>query len=102
MAGVAKGPRLAGWYNPAMSHASRYGLLAIVCVTLSTPATGQSASTVQRTPHGDPDIQGLFTFRTLTPLQRPVIDAGASALLAGRETLTAEEAAVYEASRRGS
>ena len=83
-----------------MNHASRYGLLALLCVALSTPAMGQSATTVQRTPHGDPDIQGLFTFRTLTPLQRPVIDAGASALLAGREALTAEEAALYETARR--
>ena len=80
-----------------MFNASRHGLLTLVCVALSTPATGQSAP---RTAYGDPDIQGLFTFRTLTPLQRPVIDAGASALLAGRETLTAEQAAVYEASRR--
>ena len=80
-----------------MSNASRYGLLTLVCIALSTPAMGQSAP---RTAHGDPDIQGLFTFRTLTPLQRPVIDAGASALLAGRESLTAEQAAEYEASRR--
>ena len=80
-----------------MSNASRHALLTLVCVALSTPAMGQSAP---RTAYGDPDIQGLFTFRTLTPLQRPVIDAGASALLAGRETLTAEQAAVYEASRR--
>ena len=80
-----------------MSNAFRHGLLTLVCVAASAPATGQSAP---RTAHGDPDIQGLFTFRTLTPLQRPVIDAGASALLAGRETLTAEQAAVYEASRR--
>ena len=80
-----------------MSNASRYGLLTLVCVALSTPAMGQSTP---RTAHGDPDIQGLFTFRTLTPLQRPVIDAGASALLAGRESLTAEQAAEYEASRR--
>ena len=80
-----------------MSNASRHALLSLVCIALSTPAMGQSAP---RTAYGDPDIQGLFTFRTLTPLQRPVIDAGASALLAGRETLTAEQAAVYEASRR--
>ena len=38
---------------------------------------------------GVPDIQGLFTFRTITPLQRPKE-------LAGKETLTAEEAAEYE------
>ena len=80
-----------------MSNASRHALLSLVCIALSTPAMGQSAP---RTAYGDPDIQGLFTFRTLTPLQRPVIDAGASALLAGRETLTAEQAAEYEASRR--
>ena len=80
-----------------MSNASRHALLTLVCIALSTPAMGQSAP---RTAYGDPDIQGLFTFRTLTPLQRPVIDAGASALLAGRETLTAEQAAEYEASRR--
>ncbi len=80
-----------------MSNASRLGLLALACLALSAPAMGQSAP---RTAYGDPDIQGLFTFRTLTPLQRPVIDAGASSLLAGRETLTAEQAAVYEASRR--
>ena len=80
-----------------MFNAFRHGLLTLVCVALSAPAMGQSAP---RTAYGDPDIQGLFTFRTLTPLQRPVIDAGASALLAGRETLTAEQAAVYEASRR--
>ena len=74
--------------------------LAIACAALAAPAMGQSASTAPRTAYGDPDIQGLFTFRTLTPLQRPVIDAGASALLAGRDALTAEQAAEYEASRR--
>ena len=46
-----------------------------------------------RTPDGQPDISGIFTFRTLTPLERP-------AALAGRETLSAEEAAAFEASER--
>ena len=46
-----------------------------------------------RTPDGQPDISGIFTFRTLTPLERP-------AALAGRETLAAEEAAAFEASER--
>ncbi len=46
-----------------------------------------------RTPDGQPDISGIFTFRTLTPLERP-------AALAGRETLGAEEAAAFEASER--
>ena len=71
------------------------------CLVLVAPSVvAQTDSGVLRTPYGDPDIQGLFTFRTLTPLQRPVIDAGASASLAGKTALTAEEAAAYEASRR--
>ena len=74
--------------------------VACICLVFATPVVAQSDAPVLRTPYGDPDIQGLFTFRTLTPLQRPVIDAGASALLAGREALTEEEAAAYEASRR--
>ena len=75
----------------------------IVCAGLGfavAPVAAQSDTALVRTPHGDPDIQGVFTFRTLTPLQRPVIDAGASAALAGRETLTEEEAAAYEVERR--
>ncbi len=48
---------------------------------------------VRLTPHGDPDIQGIFTFRTLTPLNRPEA-------LAGKEALSAEEAAAFEATER--
>ena len=75
----------------------------VVCVGVvlwAVPIAAQTDTAVLRTPHGDPDIQGLFTFRTLTPLQRPVIDAGATALLAERETLTEEDAAQFEAARR--
>ena len=43
-----------------------------------------------RTPWGDPDLQGIWDFRTITPLERP--DE-----LAGTSVLTAEEAAVREA-----
>jgi len=46
-----------------------------------------------RTPDGQPDISGIFTFRTLTPLERP-------AALEGQETLSAEDAAQFEASER--
>ena len=76
-------------------------VLAVLAVTAG-PALAQSDADPAplRTPHGDPDIEGVFTFRTLTPLQRPVIDEGASAALKGRETLTEEEAAAYEAARR--
>ena len=73
------------------------------CLTLPGASAAQAPGadpTPLRTPHGDPDIEGVFTFRTLTPLQRPVIDAGASAALKDRVALTEEEAASYEAARR--
>ena len=59
------------------------------------PAHGQAEAdgwTAPRTPHGAPEIQGIFTFRTITPLQRPKE-------LAGKATLSAEEAAAFEAYR---
>ena len=62
----------------------------------SEPAVAQdtvSDGPVALTPHGDPDIQGIFTFRTLTPLNRPEA-------LAGKEALGVEEAAAFEASER--
>ena len=52
-----------------------------------------SKEAVKLTPYGDPDIQGIFTFRTLTPLNRPEA-------LTGKEALTAEEAAAFEAAER--
>jgi hypothetical protein len=42
-----------------------------------------------RTEHGHPDFQGTYTFRTLTPLNRPPE-------LANKATLTAEEVAEWE------
>ena len=35
-------------------------------------ATQSGSDTPMLTPDGQPDISGIFTFRTLTPLQRPV------------------------------
>ena len=62
------------------------------------PAVAQSSddtapSMPMRTPDGQPDISGIYTFRTLTPLQRPNA-------LAEKETLDPEEAAQFEASER--
>ena len=53
----------------------------------ATPAAGQS--TVRNTPWGDPDLQGIYTYRTLTPLNRP-------RELEHLEVLTAEQAAEWE------
>ena len=52
-----------------------------------------SGWTPPRTPEGVPDLQGVFTFRTITPMQRP-------AALEGKVTLSAEEAAEFEESER--
>jgi hypothetical protein len=55
------------------------------------PAAAQTRKwTPPRTPDGHPDIQGTFTFSTITPLQRP-------AALEGKDRLTADEAAAFEA-----
>ncbi len=57
----------------------------------ANPETASAADwTVPRTPWGAPDLQGVWDYRTMTPLERP-------RELAGKVTLTAEEAAAYEA-----
>ena len=66
---------------------------AALVAPLAAGAQSAESETAVRTPDGQPDISGIFTFRTLTPLQRP-------AALEGRDTLSAEEAAQFEASER--
>ena len=53
------------------------------------PAAGAADWTAPRTAWGAPDLQGVWDYRTLTPLERP-------RELAGKATLTPEEAAAYE------
>jgi len=73
------------------------GVVAVVVAGVSlagmtVAAQGPTASdtwTVPRTPDGLPDLQGIWDFRTITPMQRP--DE-----LAGKEVLTDEEAAEFE------
>ena len=79
-----------------------YRFLAVACTLVAlvvlTPvgAAGQGRTSVSddwtapAMPWGDPDLQGIWDFRTITPMERP-------AELAGKAVLTAEEAADFEA-----
>jgi hypothetical protein len=53
------------------------------------PATGWAQAPALRTPDGHPDLQGTWSFATITPMERP-------ANLAGKEFFTEQEAAAYE------
>jgi hypothetical protein len=60
-------------------------LIALVC----GPLAAQRAWTPERTPDGRPDLQGIWDYRSATPLERP-------ARFAGREFMTPEEVVEYE------
>lgn len=59
----------------------------VVCTLLPTLAFGQE---IPRTEYGHPNFQGTYTYRTLTPLNRPPE-------LADKATLTVDEAKEWEA-----
>jgi len=60
---------------------------------LSALATGQTSNwKAPRTPDGQPDLQGIWTNATLTPLQRP-------AELGDKQYFTEQEATAYERQR---
>ena len=65
--------------------------IAAVLLLAAAPAAAQadSPSTAPRTPWGDPDLQGIWYFATVTPMERPEE-------LAGQALLTEEEAAAFE------
>jgi hypothetical protein len=80
-------------------------LLAVVAASIGVdaqttgrqPAAPTREGTVPRTPWGDPDLQGVWNYGSMTPLERP-------AQWAGREVLSQAEAEAYEkqiVSRRG-
>ncbi len=78
-----------------MSNRIDIATLVVMLVALASPsslgAQPADSEAVLGAPHGQPDISGIFTFRTLTRLERP-------AALEGKETLDAEEAEAFEAS----
>ena len=69
-----------------MSYRFLAAVFVVIAVVVLTPmfAAAQSTETA-RTPWGAPDLQGVWDFRTITPLQRPED-------LADQEFLTKEEA----------
>ena len=68
-------------------------LVSALAATVGVPPwqPSQPSGRLPRTADGKPDLQGTFTFATITPLQRP-------AALSGKDVLTPEEAAEFEES----
>ena len=66
-------------------------VMACVCLAGSAALLAQADErwTAPRTAWGVPDLQGIWTNATLTPIERP-------AAMAGKDALTAEEAAAFE------
>ncbi len=60
-----------------------------VAIAMLIPTAASAQSDTPRTLDGKPDLQGVWDFRTITPLERPDD-------LAGREFLTEEESAELE------
>ena len=63
--------------------------LAAAALLASPLATAQRTWTLPRTTWGDPDFHGIWTYATMTPLERP-------REFADKDVLTADEAAAFE------
>jgi hypothetical protein len=77
--------------NPALPRVFRS--LALIALVSSTGgvAAGQQSQGSHRTPWGDPDLQGIWDYRSATPLERPE-------RLKGRSDFSEEEAGTFEQS----
>lgn len=76
-------------------HLSAFALVTVAALSAQSGAAPQAAAPASaawkmpRTPDGKPELQGIWTNATLTPLERP-------AMFAGKVTLTEAEAKAYE------
>ena len=64
-------------------------VVSVIVFAVLLPVLAFSQAKVSRTPDGHPDLQGIWSFATMTPLERP-------AELAGKEFFTPKEAVDYE------
>ena len=72
-----------------MSHRCLAAVFAVALTPVFAVAQSTDTTEPPRTPWGAPDLQGVWDFRSITPLQRPEE-------LADKEFLTEEEAATLE------
>jgi hypothetical protein len=89
---ASSGPLLAMLVAASGSLAAQSSAKAVASVdggAKTAPAAANKKWTPPRTPWGDPDLQGTWDYRTITPLERP-------ANMAGRQYLTDEEKSQLE------
>lgn len=77
-----------------MSHRFLVPMILVMFLAPSVVAGQAKASAPPRTADGKPDLQGTWSFATITPLERPLE-------LAGKEFFTEQEAADYGNRRTG-
>ena len=71
-----------------MSRIARLSVVLLIAILSAVPLAGQKSATA-RTPDGQPDLQGVWSFATITPLERPPD-------LAGKQFFTEKEVIDYE------
>ena len=71
----------------------RYIAAACTVIAVVTLAAAPASGQMPRTPWGAPDLQGIWDFRTITPLERPE-DLGDKAFLTVEEAAEAEAAEI--------
>ena len=68
-------------------------LVTVIVMVLSMPQASLGQSATPETAWGRPDLQGVWDFRTITPMERPE-DLGEQAFLTAEEAANLEQAAV--------
>ena len=68
-------------------------LVTVIVMVLSMPQASLGQSATPETAWGRPDLQGVWDFRTITPMERPE-DFGEQAFLTAEEAANLEQAAV--------